>query len=180
MVKRFGPFVSIFPLIDIRRTLYFGVSDASHTELWRSDGTEAGTGAIKQFPASVLNFSALSGTLYFGLSDASTYRTELWRSDGTEAGTGLVKQGFVSELKFIDFRRTLYFLGSDGLPGQPLWRSDGTEAGTSLVKRLPDHGGSELTAFKGNLYLSAARALWQATALGEERNSSGASSPPSR
>ena len=73
----------------------------------------------------------------------------------------MVKQGFIGELKFIDFRRALYFLGSDGLlPGQPLWRSDGTEAGTSLVKG-PGHGFSELTAFKGNLYLSAARALWR-------------------
>src|SRR5690242_7196252 len=62
-------------------------------ELWRSDGTEAGTVRVKDLgPNSSLTFSqAVAGdTLFFVLSDPA-HGTELWKSNGTKSGTGLVK-----------------------------------------------------------------------------------------
>src|SRR5204863_2838820 len=64
-------------------------------ELWKSDGTEAGTVLVKDinlgsegsFPSSL---TAVNGTLFFGAFDP-THGYELWKSDGTEAGTVLVK-----------------------------------------------------------------------------------------
>ena len=64
-------------------------------ELWRSDGTAAGTVLVKDIspvpggssPSDLLD---ASGTLFFIADDGSTGR-ELWKSDGTETGTVLVK-----------------------------------------------------------------------------------------
>jgi len=64
-------------------------------EIWRTDGTEAGTYLLKDinpgpqgsFPAQL---TAVNGALFFAAFDGD-HGTELWRSDGTEAGTLLVK-----------------------------------------------------------------------------------------
>jgi ELWxxDGT repeat protein len=156
-----------FDLTAVGGILYFAADDGVHgVELWRSDGTTTGTSMVKDInptpgppsgPSSHPSWlTNVAGTLFFNADDGTHYG--LWRSDGTEAGTTLVKEGVVGPGLAVG--RILYFLGDDGLPGQALWRSDGTEAGTSLVKR-PDGGFSELTAFKGNLYLSGRRALWR-------------------
>src|SRR5438552_845837 len=80
----------------VNGALFFTANDGtSRTELWKSDGTEAGTvrvkdifaGAIGSFPSRLTPVGSL---LFFLASDAST-GTELWKSDGTEAGTVIVK-----------------------------------------------------------------------------------------
>ncbi|HMX11874.1 MAG TPA: hypothetical protein PKE61_13295, partial [Burkholderiaceae bacterium] len=67
-------------------------------ELWKSDGTAAGTSLVKNIgpgPSDGLSlgFSDLTnvgGTLYFGANDGSN-GDELWKSDGSAAGTSMVK-----------------------------------------------------------------------------------------
>src|SRR5205807_5582603 len=69
-------------------------------ELWKSDGTAAGTALVKDinpgsaygFPASSSpnNLTAVGGTLFFSANDGTNGK-ELWKSDGTAAGTVLVK-----------------------------------------------------------------------------------------
>src|SRR5262245_27781837 len=73
-------------------TFFFGADDGtSGTELWRSDGTEAGTVRVKDIvpgPAGSdpRTFVAAGGLVFFRASDgAGGFR--LWRSDGTEAGS---------------------------------------------------------------------------------------------
>ena len=64
-------------------------------ELWKSDGTAAGTVLVKDilggssgsFPSYLTN---VNGTLFFGANDGS-HGNELWKSDGTAAGTVMVK-----------------------------------------------------------------------------------------
>ena len=84
-------------LVDVNGTLYFAADDGvTGSELWRSDGTEAGTlrvkdvrpGADGSSPASLVD---VSGTLYFAADDGVN-GGELWKSDGTEAGTVRVKE----------------------------------------------------------------------------------------
>ena len=129
-------------------TAYFAANDGIHgNELWKTDGTEAGTVMVKDIRAGddstnsyPREFINVDGTLFFSAFDGLTGR-ELWKSDGTAAGTVRVKDirvggGDSSPQQMSNFNGTLYFSADDGTHGLELWKSDGTEAGTVLVKDL--------------------------------------------
>jgi len=87
---------SIANAVEVGGLLYFAANDGSHgSELWRSDGTAAGTYMLKDIksgsagssPAYLTN---VNGMLFF-VADDGIHDAELWKSDGTEAGTVLVK-----------------------------------------------------------------------------------------
>ncbi len=126
--------------------VFFGVTDGIHgTELWATDGTEAGTALVRDIcpgicGASPLDFAAVGGLLYFSADDGA-HGHELWVSDGTRAGTRLVTdlrsglQGSVPHaLAELDGR--VLFTADDGVHGSELWASDGTPEGTVLVADL--------------------------------------------
>ena len=58
-------------------------------ELWRSDGTRAGTRLVAHFPPWLFprELTNVDGTLFFALDGRWTYGSELWKSDGTRSGT---------------------------------------------------------------------------------------------
>jgi ELWxxDGT repeat protein len=137
-------------------TLFFAAGDGviGH-ELWRSDGTEAGTFLVKDIrPGSGSSvpalFTASGGTLFF-VADDGVNGNELWRSDGTDAGTFLVKDirpgsGGSAPRVLTDVAGTLFFRANDGTNGIELWRSDGTAPGTTLVKDIGPGSGSSIPA----------------------------------
>lgn len=134
-------------LIEINGTLYFSAysgANSTDNELWKSDGTEAGTVLVKDIfegpDSSWLNEPTnAGGTLFFDAKDGVN-GYELWKSDGTGAGTVLAKNIYPgstsSNPSFLtDLNGTLIFVARDiaGPSGGMLLKSDGTAAGTVLV-----------------------------------------------
>ncbi len=171
------PFVRVVSQIVVLDQIgYFFGDDAlgdntTGAELWRTDGTEAGTFLVKDInpgfpgsaplgpPASQTNMVAHNGTLYFYA------KSEFWRSDGTAAGTTLVKDiaigpvAAVGTTSIVIVDGIMYFAASDFLGERELWRSDGTEAGTYKVKDIRPFPGApeidQLSAVGDLLYFSA-------------------------
>ena len=84
-------------LAAVGRTLFFAADDGIHgEELWKSDGTAAGTVLVKNINptdfayAGPRSLTAVGGRLFF-TADDGTHGRELWMSDGSRAGTVLVK-----------------------------------------------------------------------------------------
>ena len=122
----------------------FLADDGAHGgELWRSDGSAAGTMLVKDInpgrasSAFSSNVAAINGVGYF-VADDGLHGDELWRSDGTAAGTRMVKDlnpgpnGSGPHFFFV-VGSTLYFAAHDDATGIELWRSDGSAAGTVQV-----------------------------------------------
>ena len=152
-------------------TLFFVATayDGTGRELWKSDGTEAGTVMVKDIippgdgePEILTN---VNGTLYFRADDG-VHGIELWKSDGTEAGTVMVKDihptanGAPSFLTDVD--GTLFFTGYSMDSGlwRKLWKSDGTSAGTVVVPLPDDREPKNLFNLNGTLYFEQGNELW--------------------
>jgi len=124
--------------------LFFSANNGTNgNELWKTDGTEAGTVLVKDINLSgnsdPQNIENINGIVYFSADDG-LYGNELWKSDGTEAGTILVKEinpsGNSDPANLINIDGVLYFTANDGRNGLELWKSNGTEAGTVLVRNI--------------------------------------------
>jgi ELWxxDGT repeat protein len=139
-------FNSYYPnLVSVGNILYFAANDSGINghELWRSDGTEAGTLMVKDInPGGGNSFSnnltAIGNMLYFFANSGTGEK--LWRSDGTAAGTVMVKDitpnTSVVSKNLTVVGNVLYFSASNGTNGYELWRSNGTAAGTVMVKDI--------------------------------------------
>jgi ELWxxDGT repeat protein len=133
------------------------------SELWRSDGSAAGTFQVRDIhsgagSALLSDIAALDGRALFGALTTSPNEAPpvLWRSDGTAAGTVLVDGGATWPQDFLRQGDHLVFSGA--LPWsfsepffsrrQGLWRTDGTPAGTRQIGDLFD---LDLLAVDGDL-----------------------------
>ena len=162
-------------------TLYFFADDGINgTELWKSDGTDAGTIMVKDInPAGSSRWShchnsnspwttpvATGAMIYFWANDG-THGYELWKSDGTETGTVMVKDitsgtnGSFDGSDLVIFGNTLYFSAMNdtarnmALPPTnfpDLWKSDGTEIGTVKVTETEFYDIVGLTVVGNTLY----------------------------
>ncbi len=133
--------------------LFFSANDGTNGfELWKSDGTAAGTVMVKDINPGAGHSTAeeitnVNGTVFFRAKDGIN-GVELWKSDGTAAGTVLVKDinpgpGHGGASGLTNVNGTLFFGADDGVNGAELWKSDGTAAGTVLVKDInPGPSGS--------------------------------------
>ncbi|MDH5716466.1 MAG: hypothetical protein OEZ22_02385 [Spirochaetia bacterium] len=153
------------------RIKYFAANDGfTGRELYKTDGTEAGTNLVKDIAQGRPNsdpgqFIEMNGITYFTTSDAVN-GSELWRTDGTELGTYMVKDICTgscesSPYSYVIMNGTLYFGASTNAEGTELWKSDGTEGGTVLVKNICDDSLGQcngfydyLTVVNNNLFFS--------------------------
>ena len=130
-------------LTNMNSVLYYVGFDPAHgTEVWRSDGTAAGTwrltdinpGAASADPGWLAN---VNGTLFFP-SFEPTHGYELYKSNGTVAGTALVRDinpGADSSTPagHTVVNNTLYFVANEPTYGWELWQTDGTSGGTIIA-----------------------------------------------
>ena len=151
--------------------IYFVVAIADGNgsfELWRTDGTAAGT--VRLLPegeaqlSRYVGLAALDNQVYFVASDG-IHGQELWKTDGTSAGTRMVADIAAGEADSIPqgmtaFQGNLYFSAAVEDASRKLWRSDGTPGGTVLLADIDPvvFFGSEPLTFvehAGRLYFVA-------------------------
>jgi ELWxxDGT repeat protein/cysteine-rich repeat protein len=155
-------------LTKVGGTVFFDAYPSNSTELWKTDGTPAGTIPLLSLPLPPASFlqplTGVNGTLFFRADDG-TSGLELWKSDGTAAGTVRVADinpgpGSSNPYAAAAVNGTLFFSADDGTTGQELWKSDGTAGGTIQVADIfPGVNGSnpsEVTASNGLVFFAAA------------------------
>lgn len=154
--------------------VYFAATTGDGDELWKTDGTEAGTVQVKDiwegeessFPQFLTVFK---DELYFRAGDEFN-GDELWKTDGTEEGTELVVDinlgengSFPAFLYVVNDDVLLMSAVEDGF-GPELYKTDGTEQGTELVKDIHVEEGfgsfpESFFEFNGETYFIAADAV---------------------
>ncbi len=114
--------------------LFSGIDSPNNNELWRTDGTAAGTFKVKDIASFNGSwpewYTTFQGNVYF------SSREGFWKTDGTEEGTELV----LSEDPDDIFGFEPFSIQNAGdymiMQNSGLWRSDGTTAGTYKIKEL--------------------------------------------
>ncbi|REG31993.1 ELWxxDGT repeat protein [Archangium gephyra] len=159
----------------------FFARNAAESELWKSDGTQAGTVLVKRFQYDQYKLqllSAMEGTVFF----QDLLHSTLWKSDGTEAGTvRLTPVNHSTNMGNLPLVRDSAVLNGRLylLTATSLWVSDGTATGTVSIKTLPVDSTSpsgRLVAANGLLFFtvyppSGGAELWKSdgTAAGTAR-----------
>ena len=129
-----------------------GATQAS-SELWSSDGSEAGTVKVTDLPGRVIRpagdqFVVIGNSLFFTLNDG-TNGTELWVSDGTASGTALAVDvnsapGASSTPQSLTASEDRLLFTADGGDGIDIWSlavEDGIGSSGSLLPGDVDANG---------------------------------------
>jgi ELWxxDGT repeat protein len=134
--------------------LYFSADDFNvfGAELWKTNGTEAGTVMVKDinpfFGSYPNNLTDVKGTLYFAADDGVN-GNEIWKTNGSPNSTRLVKDitpGYSSIFYYnlCSAGGKLYFVNPASYP-DVLWSSGGAPANTIQVV---DEGLNGLSSFQ--------------------------------
>ncbi len=156
-------------LVSLGGFAVMAADDGVHgTELWRTDGTAAGTTLLKDiypgsYPSTPRDLIRVGDAVYFTAED-ELHGLELWVTDGTTDGTHLVRDlvpGAESSVpqELTEVRGRLYFTAWRPSWGREAFQSDGTEAGTLQVSDVwPGTGSSSPSRFaavRDTLYFAA-------------------------
>jgi trimeric autotransporter adhesin len=161
-----------FPnMINFKGSLLIDANDGvKGRELWKSDGTAAGTVLVKDInvgtgSSNSRDFTVVNDTVLFVANDGVN-GDRLWKTDGTTNGTVLVSILPQDLSDLTNVNGTVFFAGSN----YELWKTDGTTSGTVLVKNIrPNYYGpnvSNLTNVNGTLFFviddnDKGRELWK-------------------
>jgi len=104
---------------DVNGILYFSFGpsnrfDGGETYLYKSDGTESGTVAVRKFgPSTVLSeFTVVNENLFFVMETGSMgSKYSLYKSNGTETGTMEIKEYFPGPSELTPINNMLFFVG---------------------------------------------------------------------
>jgi ELWxxDGT repeat protein len=162
-------------------TVYIAGFSSFQAQLWRTDGTTAGTYRLLETcggqstcgPSTVVPLGAAGDRFYFRTATSPEEGPfELWVTSGSPADTFRLADPVAGTERqpslWIESRDLFFFAASDQEHGTELWRSDGTPAGTYRVSDIrPGTEPSfpwELVELGGRLYFTAndgsGPALW--------------------
>jgi ELWxxDGT repeat protein len=177
--------ISPFQAVGVGGTFYFGDFDATNgDELWKSDGTSAGTVLLKTFaggfgdwPPFVGSEVAVGGTLYFTASD-DVHGLELWRTNGTSGGTVMVQNispgaGGSNPGQLLDANGTLYFVADDGSHEPGLYRLGPSATGASVTAQEGQRLSAVVATFTDPDVTAAASAYTATITWGDGHTSTG-------
>jgi ELWxxDGT repeat protein len=145
-------------LVALNGVVYFSAAEQALGELWRTDGTTAGTWRVRGgVGGSYLTVS--NEIIRVGEKLIFKSGTRLWQTDGTDAGTTIVEESFVGFRESAVVGAKLYFIRT-GLPTDELWSYDSVTGVTALVKDIygpPSYSWSPsgLTNVNGTLMFAA-------------------------
>jgi ELWxxDGT repeat protein len=120
--------------------LFTASNGAKRNQLWKTDGTEAGTTLLAEQALMGKEVNDILGkfgdSLIFLIKNS--LGAEFWISDGSDEGTKLLKHIFPGAYGgyFTVLGKAFYFAAGDLSHGTELWKSDGTNNGTVLVKDI--------------------------------------------
>ena len=130
---------------------FVGLSDEYGIELWKTDGTEAGTSVVKDInPGRETgmyddytwdNFIVTTNKMYFPADDG-VHGLELWTTSGTEESTFMLKDIIPGSQDthprhMVRIGETVYFVAR-GNSQIALWKTEGTSNSTVPVVEMPD------------------------------------------
>ena len=131
----------------VGRDMFFTIEAAAtaSAELWKTDGTEAGTGMVRAFTPEagqkviIEDVAAAGERAIFVWRDANSPIgiSRLWSSDGTSEGTFPLMLSYPVRLAPSGTAGYFSAFPYDGNTGRGLWKTDGTAAGTVLLKQGP-------------------------------------------
>jgi ELWxxDGT repeat protein len=129
-------------------------SDTSEQQLWRSDGTAAGTIMLKTLNpiGGASEMIAFQNMLFF--SD----NNQLWRSDGAVAGTELVADAAARDMTALG--DTLFFKVNSSWSDYSVWKTDGTTAGTQALASFENEP-ADLELAGNLLFFKVNHRLWR-------------------
>lgn len=179
-VSNGGTFAPVYMLAYDNNTLLFtcNYSNSWDTnpwgcELWKSDGTDAGTSLVKSFNnlygstgVTPNSFTRYNGRYYFMAYSSSGYY-ELWKTDATAAGTSTVRNFPQLDGSFPEAitvaNGLMYYVGwgATNSSNYGLWQSDGSSGGTVKIAET----GSGCTQKPANLLLYPDKEIVFATAI---------------
>lgn len=133
----------------MNNNLYFAAEHGGGYELFKTDGTTAGTVAVTNLTTDTFAFVPCSLTtvgnhVYFTAYTATGL--QLWATDGTTAGTVQVSNvtGLLSQPGPTPtvLNGQFYFASYDSTNSSQLWKTDGTAAGTVMTATFPSENGN--------------------------------------
>ena len=137
-INQLGESSNIDQFVSVGSNHFFVADDGlTGSELWTTDGTEAGTVLVKDLlpgpdTSNPENLTAHNGLLFFTADDENG-ETDLWSSDGTEQGTVKIFDADAAGIYLVSDLTSsgekLFFTGYNALFSYELWAHDTSTQG---------------------------------------------------